>query len=112
MSGERPASHEDKERSRDEALVRTKTNTARYFSETRHVAWVALVLTLLWGVFAYARMPKAKDPSIEVRVAVASCLWPGAEAEKVEQLVTRKLEQKIAESSNIEKIESISRTSV
>ncbi len=112
MSAEKPASHEDKERVRDEVLVRTKSNTARYFSETRHVAWVALALTLLWGVFAYLRMPKAKDPTIEVRVAVASRVWPGAEAEKVEQLVTRKLEQKIAESSNIEKIESISRTSV
>jgi len=32
---------------KDEKLVASERNTARYFSENRHVAWVALVLTLL-----------------------------------------------------------------
>ena len=103
--------HAQKERAHDEALVAGKHNTARYFSENRHVAWVALVFTIFWGIYAYTRMPKAKDPTVEVRIAVASCVWPGAPADKVEELVTRKIEQKIAESSGIEKIESISRTS-
>ncbi len=105
-------SHEEKEHARDLQTVATVHNTARYFTENVHVAWVALVLTMAWGVFAYAKMPKAKDPIVEVRIAVASCTWPGAEAEKIEQLVTRKIEQKLAENPNIEKLESISRTSV
>jgi multidrug efflux pump subunit AcrB len=106
------ASHEEKELARDRELVAKERNTARYFTENLHVAWVALVFTLLWGVYGYVGMPKAKDPIIEVRIAVASCAWPGAEAVKIEQLVTRKIEQKLAENANIEKIESISRTSV
>ncbi|TSC34038.1 efflux RND transporter permease subunit [Corallococcus sp. Z5C101001] len=112
--GEGPAhaSHAAKERARDEALVNGKHNTARYFTETRHVAWVALVFTLVWGVYGYLQMPKAKDPAIAVRVAVATCLWPGAEAEKIEQLVTRRIEQKLAENASVEKVESISRTSL
>jgi len=93
-------------------MVTHKRNTARFFTENRHIAWVALVATIAWGAYGYAKMPKAKDPTIEVRIAVASCTWPGAEAEKVEQLVTRKMEQKLAENANVEKIESISRTSV
>ena len=97
---------------RDAERVRDTRNTARYFTETRHVAWVLLVGTVLWGAFAYLRMPKAKDPTIPVRVAVATCTWPGAQAEKVEELVTRKLEQKIAENAKVEKIESISRSGV
>jgi multidrug efflux pump len=105
-------SHEDREHARDVETVATVHNTARYFTENVHVAWVALVLTMVWGVFAYAKMPKAKDPIVEVRIAVASCAWPGAEAEKIEQLITRKIEQKLAENANIEKLESISRTSV
>ena len=100
------------ERARDQALVTGKKNTARFFTENRHVAWIALIATIAWGAYGYARMPKAKDPTIEVRIAVASCTWPGAEAEKVEQLVTRKIEQKLAENASVEKIESISRTSV
>ncbi|MCP3104302.1 efflux RND transporter permease subunit [Myxococcus sp. K15C18031901] len=97
---------------RDRRLVEHKHNTARFFTEKRQVAWVFLVFTLAWGVFGYVRMPKAKDPVIAVRVAVATCTWPGAEAEKIEQLVTRRIEQKIAENSSVEKIESISRTSL
>lgn len=100
------------DKSRDAELVRTDKNTARYFTETRQVAWVLLVATVLWGIYAYVRMPKAKDPLIPVRVAVTTTMWPGASAEKVEQLVTRKIEQKIAESSKIEKVESISRTGI
>jgi multidrug efflux pump subunit AcrB len=106
------SSHEEKERAKDRETVAKVHNTARYFTENKHVAYVALVLTMLWGVFAYLKMPKAKDPIVEVRIAVASCVWPGAEAEKVEQLITRKIEQKLAENANIEKLESISRTSV
>lgn len=105
-------SHDHDDRARDEHMVAHKRNTARFFTENRHIAWVALLATVAWGVYGYLRMPKAKDPTIEVRVAVASCMWPGAEAEKVEQLVTRKIEQKLAENANVEKIESISRTSV
>jgi multidrug efflux pump subunit AcrB len=98
--------------SRDRQLVAKERNTARYFTTTRHVAWVALVFTVIWGVYGYLRMPKAKDPTIEVRIAVAVCQWPGASAEKVEDLVTRTMEQKLSENANIEKLESISRTGV
>jgi multidrug efflux pump subunit AcrB len=100
------------EKQHDQKLVDTKHNTARFFTENPHIAWVTLAFTLLWGVYGYVTMPKAKDPTIDVRVAVASCTWPGAEAQKVEQLVTRKIEQKLAENANVERIESISRTSV
>src|SRR5882672_703657 len=96
----------------DEEHVRTTRNTARYFTETRHVAWVLLVATIAWGLLSYVAMPKRKDPEIPVRVAAAIVAWPGAQAEKIEQLVTRKVEEKIAESSRIEHIDSTTRTGV
>jgi len=96
----------------DEELVDKSHNTARYFTENPQVAWVLLVATLVAGTFGYLRMPKRKDPLIPVRVAVAVTPWPGAPAEKVEQLVTRKIEEKIASNSEVEKIESTSRNGV
>src|SRR5438093_1118599 len=96
----------------DEEIVATTHNTARFFTETRHVAWVLLVATILWGAFSYWRMPKRKDPVIPIRFAVATCLWPGAPAEKIEELVTRKMELKIAENAKVERIESVTRSSV
>jgi multidrug efflux pump subunit AcrB len=96
----------------DEALIKKKRNTARYFTENRAVGWVLLVAVMGWGVFAYQRMPKAKDPAIPVRVAVAICPWPGASAERIEQLVTPRLEARIAENPRLERIESTTRSNV
>ena len=87
-------------------------NTSRFFVEHRQVGWVLLVATILWGAFAYYKMPKRKDPVFPSRTAVAVCIWPGVSAEKIEALVTRKIEAKIAENSTITKLESIVRTSV
>ena len=46
-------------------------------------------------------MPQRKDPEIPVRVAVAACQWPGATAQQVEQLVTKPIEQTIAQNKTI-----------
>lgn len=94
-----------------ELLARTH-NTARFFAYHRHVAWVLLVATLAWGVYAYFRMPKRKDPIFPNRTAVVLAVWPGVSAEKIEALVTRKIEQKIAENPTTDRIESVVRTSV
>lgn len=96
----------------DDEIVRTTRNTARFFTENRQIAWVALVGTLVWGVFGYRSMPQRKDPDVPARIAVALCPWPGAPAEKIEQLVTRRIESKIAENSRVEEINSTTRTSI
>jgi multidrug efflux pump subunit AcrB len=87
-------------------------NTARFFTENRHISWVLLVATLLWGVFAYIQMPKRKDPDIPRLYSAAVCVWPGASAERIEQFITRKIDEKVAENSRVRKIESISRSNV
>jgi len=85
----------------DEEIIRTTHNTARFFTEHRQIAWVLLVGVILAGYYGYRMMPKRKDPSIPVRVAVALTPWPGASAEKVEQQVTRRVEETIAQNSEI-----------
>ena len=87
-------------------------NPARFFVENRQIAWVALVATLIWGVYGYMTMPKRKDPDIPVRIAVAICPWPGIPSDKVEQLVTRKIEQAMAGNSKIERVNSVTQDNV
>src|SRR5262245_50148480 len=94
----------------DQQMIERTHNTARFFTESRHIAWVLLIATVAWGIFGYWRMPQRKDPDIQIRQALALVSWPGASAERIEQLVTRKVEEKIAESSKVEKIESNTRT--
>ncbi|HEV8135630.1 MAG TPA: efflux RND transporter permease subunit [Pyrinomonadaceae bacterium] len=94
----------------DEERISRKRNTARFFVKKRHVSWVLLIGTCLWGIYGYLRMPHRKDPDFQVRTAVSLVPWPGASAEKVEQLVTKKVEARIAANAKVTKIESVSRT--
>ncbi|MGH9836605.1 MAG: efflux RND transporter permease subunit, partial [Blastocatellia bacterium] len=94
----------------DAEIINKTRNTSRFFVETRPVAWVLLIATCLWGVYGYLSMPQRKDPEVQVRIAVALTPWPGASAEKVEQLITKKIETPMAANAKVTKIESISRT--
>src|SRR5215831_14118152 len=85
----------------DQELIQHTHNTSRFFVEHRQVAWAALVAVIAWGIYGYFSMPQRKDPDIPVRVAVAACQWPGATAQEVEQLITRPIEQTIAENKTI-----------
>ncbi|MEQ9619598.1 MAG: efflux RND transporter permease subunit [Deltaproteobacteria bacterium] len=86
---------------KDKDLIANKHNTARYFTENRSISWVLMIAVLAWGAYSYIVMPKQKDPDIPVLVAVAICPWPGADAEKVEQLVTKPIEETIAQNSSL-----------
>ncbi|MGE0812933.1 MAG: efflux RND transporter permease subunit [Vicinamibacterales bacterium] len=96
----------------DDQLIARTRNTARFFTETRHLSWVLLVGTLIWGVYGYRQMPQRKDPDIPIRQALVLCPWPGATAGRIEELVTRQLEERIAENVKVERIESNTRTGI
>ncbi len=85
----------------DSEIIHSTHNTARFCVENRAVSWMLLVGVLFWGILGYWQMPKRKDPDIPVREAVAVCPWPGVSADKIEQMVTRKIEAKIAQNSFI-----------
>ena len=96
----------------DQEMIAKVHNTARFFTEHRHISWVLLVGTILWGMFGYTTMPKRKDPDIPVRAAVAIATWPGASSKDVEDRVTRVVEEQLAQNSKVEKLESTTRSGV
>ena len=55
-------------------------------------------------------MPKRKDPDIPVRQVAVVTPWPGQSAERVEQLVTRKVEERVAQNIRVSEITSTSRS--
>src|SRR5215471_9626376 len=85
----------------DKEIIEQTHNTARFFVEHRQVALVLLFGTFLWGWYGYSKMSKRKDPVIPVRIAVAACKWPGATAEEIEQLITRPIEQAMAQNQAV-----------
>src|SRR6266403_586924 len=85
----------------DQDRIEKTHNLPRFFVEHPQVSWVLLVGVMVWGWFGYHSMPQRKDPDIPVRVAVASCSWPGATAQQAEQFVTRPIEDAVAENKTI-----------
>ena len=83
--------------------------TSQFFVYKRPVAWTLLVATLAWGCFAYRAMPQRHDPIIPIRIATVVTIYPGADAEKVEREVTRKIEKQVALCEHVEKVRSLSR---
>ncbi|TWU43400.1 Multidrug export protein AcrF [Novipirellula aureliae] len=71
---------------------------------------VSIVAMLMaWGTMSFFTMPRREDPEFTIRVCVVSTVWPGAPAEKVEELVTDKLEQEIV---SIEEVDTVRSTTL
>lgn len=96
----------------DADLVASIHNVSRFCVEKPQVSLVLLVLTLLWGAAGFYGMPQRKDPDIPVRRAAILTPWPGNGAVKVEEQVTRRIEDAVAANAFVQTVESVSRTSL
>ena len=82
------------------------------FYDNRQLLILALVIISVGGFTALQSLPRLEDPRINNRNPVIVTLLPGASAERVEALVTNKVEQELREVSEIKEIESDSRAGV
>jgi multidrug efflux pump subunit AcrB len=71
---------------------------------------LTIVLIAVWGISSYFTLPRLEDPELVSRTAIVSTFFPGADAERVEALVTEKIEDKLTEIEEIDSYESTSRT--
>ncbi len=62
------------------------------------------------GVILYLGYPKQEDPTITIRDAVVTARYPGMSPQRIEDLITRKLEEKIREIAEVKDIISESKT--
>jgi len=85
-------------------------NITRAAIKNNRVTILALLVLLLSGLAAYRNLPRAEDPGFTIRTALVTTYFPGASPERVEQLVTDKLERAIQEMPELDYIGSRSRT--
>ena len=76
----------------------------------RKTVFFILTLLLINGVFAYFTLPAQEDPTITIRESVISTSFPGMAPERVEQLITKKLEEEIRKVPEVKEIRSLSTT--
>ena len=80
----------------------------RFALDRRAVTFVLLLVLAFAGISSYNDMPKAEDPGFLIRIAVVMTQFPGASPDRVEQLVTDKLEKVIQEMPELDSIKSTS----
>lgn len=61
--------------------------------KNRPIVLTLVALLMVWGIFSYFTMPRREDPEYTVRVCAVTTLWPGAPAIKVEELITKPIEE-------------------
>ncbi len=74
------------------------------------VTAVALLVIFITGISAFQAMPRNEDPGFIIRTALVQTFFPGASPERVELLVTDKLEKVIQEIPELESVASTSKT--
>jgi multidrug efflux pump subunit AcrB len=87
-------------------------NITRAAIEKNRITAVVLIIILFAGISTFRAMPRAEDPGFIIRVALVMTYFPGAGPERMELLVTDKLEKVIKEMPEIDFISSESKTGV
>ncbi|MEO1180715.1 MAG: efflux RND transporter permease subunit, partial [Cyanobacteria bacterium J06636_28] len=78
------------------------------FFRNRQLLFLTLTLVVVWGLSAFLSLPRLEDPEIVQRVSTVTTIFPGASAERVESLVTDKIEEELSDIEEVEEIRSSS----
>ncbi|MFQ5911566.1 MAG: efflux RND transporter permease subunit [Nitrospinota bacterium] len=73
---------------------------------------LTVFLILVSGLSAYRLLPRMEDPQLIQRAAFVMTRYPGASAERVESLVTEKIEEKLKEIEEVKQLVSSSRAGI
>ncbi|MCB9557768.1 MAG: efflux RND transporter permease subunit [Deltaproteobacteria bacterium] len=85
-------------------------NITRAAIAKNRLTYVILVLLLVSGWRAFWSLPRQEDPGFTIRIAQVTTLFPGASPERVEKLVTDRLEKAILEIPELHFVSSVSKT--
>ncbi len=85
-------------------------NLARFSIENNRITFFALVVILVMGLALYRSLARDSMPPYTIRAASIVSTFPGASPERVEQLVTDKIEKVAQELPELKEVTSTSRT--
>jgi HAE1 family hydrophobic/amphiphilic exporter-1 len=77
-----------------------------YFVKHRITTIMFVLVFVVLGVYSYANLPIEKTPKMDFPIVTVSVTYPGATPLEVETLVVKKIEDVVAEISEIKKIKS------
>lgn len=83
-----------------------------FFVSNFRVVILLIILLTIAGVYSYSQLPLESNPEVKIPFAVIVTSYPGASPTDVEELITKKIEAKIANIKDVKTITSNSSNSI
>lgn len=87
-------------------------NLSAWALRNRQIVLYVMLLLAVVGALSYTKLGQSEDPPFTFKAMVVSTNWPGATAEEVSRQVTERIEKKLMETGEYDKIVSFSRPGV
>ncbi|WP_449434565.1 efflux RND transporter permease subunit [Pseudomonas putida] len=84
-------------------------NLSAWALRNRQIVLFLMLLLAAIGAMSYTKLGQSEDPPFTFKAMVIRTLWPGATAQEVSRQVTERIEKKLMETGEYEKIVSFSR---
>lgn len=84
-------------------------NVSEWALRNRQIVLFLLLLLAIVGALSYTKLGQSEDPPFTFKAMVIRTNWPGATAEEVSRQVTERIEKKLMETGEYERIVSFSR---
>ncbi len=84
-------------------------NLSAWALQSRQIVVYLMLLLALVGALSYSKLGQSEDPPFTFKAMVIQTQWPGATAEEVSRQVTERIEKKLMETGEYERIVSFSR---
>ncbi len=84
-------------------------NLSEWALKNRQIVQYFMLLLAIVGVLSYSKLGQSEDPPFTFKVMVIQTYWPGATAEEVALQVTDRIEKKVMETGNYDKVVAYSR---
>lgn len=84
-------------------------NLSEWALRNRQMVLYLMILLAVVGALSYTKLGQSEDPPFTFKAMVIRTLWPGASAEEVARQVTDRVEKKLMETGDYERIVSFSR---
>jgi multidrug efflux pump len=84
-------------------------NLSEWALRNRQIVLYLMIVLAVVGALSYTKLGQSEDPPFTFKAVVIRTLWPGASAEEVARQVTDRIEKKLMETGEYERIVSFSR---
>ncbi|MBV7553242.1 efflux RND transporter permease subunit [Pseudomonas sp. PDM28] len=84
-------------------------NVSEWALRNRQIVLFLMLLLAIVGALSYTKLGQSEDPPFTFKAMVIRTNWPGATAEEVSRQVTERIEKKLMETGEYERIVSFSR---